>query len=87
MNNTEKALNYYRSAVEDKRPDFVPSRIRLPLRVTGDDFNQWMVAEAGDYDCESNQWGAVSVKTRTGRMLGIKPSEFEPLEWRDNTMT
>ena len=28
----EKALNYYRAAVEDGRPDFVPARVRLARR-------------------------------------------------------
>jgi len=88
MNNTEKALNYYRSAVEGKRPDFVPARVVLPHRVRADApfgrLGTGYYAEAGPYDCESNKWGAVSVLAENGQKLGVKPSEFDVVEWKAN---
>lgn len=64
-----------------RRPRFVPSRIRIHQRVTGD----WAVGhetsvEAGDHECRSNQWGAISVTASNGKLLGIKPGEFDILE-------
>lgn len=43
-----------------------------------------MVAEAGEHDCYSNKWGAISVRASNGKLLGIRPTEFEPLAWREN---
>lgn len=82
----EKALRYYRSASEGKRPDYVPSRIRLPRAVHGDFPFHGVLADAGEHACECNQWGAVSVLASDGRLLGVKPAEFEPLEWRKNAL-
>jgi hypothetical protein len=42
------------------------------------------VAAAGDHECESNKWGAISVKGSDGKMLGLRPAEFEVLTWRLN---
>jgi hypothetical protein len=84
MTETEKALNYYRSAVEQNRPDFVPARVKLKARVTGDGPCAATMAAAGEHDCQSNQWGAISVAATNGRMLGIKPCEFEVIAWRPN---
>jgi hypothetical protein len=44
-------------------------------------------AEAGEYDCNSNGWGAVSIKASDGKMLGLRPHEFEPIAWRENEVT
>ena len=85
MNETEKALNYYRSAVEKIKPEFVPSLVLLKARVTGDGPFVSTLAEAGEHACQSNQWGAVSVLATNGKMLGVKPREFEVVEWRSNT--
>ena len=84
MTELEKALNYYQSGLENKRPDFVPARIRLPARVRGDFPFQATVAIAGDHVCKCNQYGAVSVVATNGTILGIKPKEFEVLEWKKN---
>lgn len=89
---TEMALNYYRSAVERKRPDFVPARIRLPERVCSDlpmlsEDGLGYYADAGEHDCHSNQYGALSVKASNGQMLGVKPGEFEVVAWRPNAST
>lgn len=80
----EKALNYYRSALAHKRPDFVPSRVRLPAPVMGDGIFRSTFADIGEHDCQSNQWGAISVIATNGQSLGIKPAEFEVIQWREN---
>ena len=80
------ALDYYRAGLEHRAPKWVPSRVRFPARVRGDyPFGHTTLAEAGDHDCESNRYGALSVIATDGTLLGIKPAEFEPLEWRENT--
>lgn len=28
--------------------------------------------------------GAISVRASNGKLLGIRPTEFEPLAWREN---
>ena len=79
------ALDYYRAAVEQRAPKWVPARVRLDGPVRGDyPIGHTTLAEAGDHDCESNRWGAVSVRATNGQMLGVKPSEFEPIAWREN---
>lgn len=89
MTDQDKALNYYRSALERKRPDYVPSRVRLPATVRSDmpafyADDVGLVAPAGDHDCRSNQWGAISVRAENGRLLGVKPAEFDVIAWREN---
>ncbi len=85
MSPEQCALEYYRAAVEDRAPAFVPNRIRLPRAVRGDfPVGHNTVAEVGEHDCDSNRWGAVSVRATNGQMLGIKPKEFEPIAWRPN---
>ncbi len=78
----QKALNYYRSAVLGTRPDYVPAKVRLPMRVRSDFDSFW--ADPGDHECTSNQWGAICVLANNGKQLGVKPAEFEVLEWREN---
>lgn len=83
-NDNDKAMAYYRAALSNNRPDFVPARVRLPARVTGDGIYRSTFAEAGEHDCESNQWGAISVKATNGKLLGVKPSEFGVIAWKPN---
>lgn len=81
-----KALDYYRAGVERRAPQWVPSRVLL-VRPLHSDFPMTAcltTAEAGEHDCESNRYGAITVRATNGQMLGIKPEEFEPLEWRKN---
>ena len=76
---------YYRAAVEQRMPRVVPARVRLSKHVRGDfPIGHTTVAEIGDYDCQSNAWGALSVCAGNGKMLGIKPAEFDPIAWRLN---
>lgn len=84
MTNTEKALNYYRAAVAQLRPEYVPSRVMLKQRVMGDGIFRSTFAEPGEHECKSNQWGAISVVATNGKDLGVKPAEFEVIEWRLN---
>ena len=62
-------------------PVIVPSKVCLPKQVTGDyPIGQNTYALAGEYIAFCNDYGAVSVSARGG-MLGIKPDEFEVLEF------
>ena len=65
-------------------PSKVPSKVRVINRVRGDFPFSATTIGPGVYDCKSNQYGAVSVVAENGYMLGLKPEEFETLEWREN---
>jgi len=84
-NNFLKAAGYYKAAATRRgKPEYVPSRIMVNANVRGDfPFNDTWIT-AGEYDCDSNQHGAVSVKAENGRMLGVKVDEFDVLEWAVN---
>jgi hypothetical protein len=66
----------------------VSVRIRLLRAVSGDfPFGHTTVADVGEYDAEMNPHGALSVIANDGKILGIKPGEFEfigeiPRQWR-----
>lgn len=80
-----RAMEYYRAGLERRRPAWVPSRVFLHGQVRSDfPWERGYVADRGEHDCESNQWGALSVRAKNGKMLGIKPAEFEPLAWKPN---
>lgn len=86
MTDTEKALAYYKHGmIGDAAPPYVPSRVKLHSRVRGDGPFAGTFADAGEHDCESNRWGAISVRATNGQMLGVKPAEFEVLAWRSNS--
>lgn len=81
---TEKSMLFYRAGVEHREPPFIPSRIRLKHRVRGDLIFAATCLEAGEYECESNRYGALSVRAGDGKMLGVKPAEFDVVAWRVN---
>lgn len=93
MDDKEKAINYYKAGVLqgvknrksgiDVRPDWVPAAIEITRTVRGEGFGPRLIAKPGVYIADSNQFGAVSVKL-DGGMLGIKPDEFEVVEWKKN---
>lgn len=83
MSDAEKAVAYA-SCTGSEMPPYVPSRVRLPALVQGDWPFSTLVVAAGDYDCACNRCGAVSVPGPNGQRLGLKPSEFEVLEWTRN---
>jgi hypothetical protein len=78
------ALNYYKSAFRDQRPDYVPDTVEILQCVYSDTPDPDYIVLPGEHKAESNKWGAICVKARNGKMLGIKPREFEPLTWRIN---
>ena len=84
MDDKDKALNYYRAAAMMESPDYVPATVRISKTVCGDGPFRSMRVEPGDYICECNRYGAVSVRATDGRMLGLRLSEFEPLTWQTN---
>jgi hypothetical protein len=84
MTDQEKSHAFYKAVARDERPDFVPARIALKTTVCGDGPFRYMRANPGEHDCESNQWGAVSVLTATGEKLGVRISECEVVAWREN---
>jgi len=56
-------------------------KIYLPRAVHGDfPIGHNLVAEAGVHEAVTNQHGAVSVLLADGRLLGVKPGEFEQLQ-------
>ena len=65
-------------------PERVPSRVRVHRLVCGD--GPWRSTEVnpGEYACKCNRYGAVSVQATDGTMLGLKPDEFEPIDWVEN---
>lgn len=79
------ALDYYRSGMEHRAPKWVPSRVLLKSPVRGEfPVGHTSLVEAGEHDCESNRFGSISIRAKDGKMLGIKPTEFQPLKWRPN---
>ena len=61
-------------------PERIPIRIRIQRAIRGD-FPFWLtVVPPGDYPCDCNRYGAVSVEATNGQMLGLRPDEFEVLE-------
>jgi len=85
-----KAAAYYRSAVVQLRdasqiPPFVPCRVRLERRITGDwPTGHLTAAGPGEMPCIANKYGAVSVLADDGKRLGLKLDEFDPIEWAEN---
>lgn len=64
--------------MSDERKEF---KIYLPRMVHGDwPFAHNLIAEAGVHDAVANQHGAVSVVLRDGKLLGVKPGEFEMIQ-------
>ena len=79
------AVDYF-SAHQFKRvPEWVPCRIKLNAALRGDfPIGHDTTIEAGEHDCDSNAYGAMSVRASNGRMLGVKPSECQIIGWRRN---
>lgn len=90
MNNTHKALNYYKAGAMQNgkgpwpKPQFIPAKVFVLFTVHGDGPHFDTIAGPGIYDVESNQYGAVSAILGKGEKLRLKLNEFEVLEWREN---
>lgn len=85
MNHDQKAAAFYRAGVEKKEPPHVPCRVLVLTEVFGDFPFRGAGVAPGAMDCISNRLGAISVVARDGLLLGLKPGEFDVLEWRENT--
>lgn len=86
MSEMQKALEYYRAALERRKPTWVPARVSLRYTVRGDfPIGHTTIAPAGEHEAHCNQWGAVTVRGLDGKQLGIKPDEFDVIAWRENT--
>ena len=60
------------------KDEFNHFKIYLPRMVHGDfPFGHNLIAETGIHDAVANQHGAVSVVLPNGKLLGVKPDEFE----------
>jgi len=87
----EKAVNYYKAGMMqnmkgirgDVRPDWIPSKIEIVKTVRSEGFGPRLIAKPGIYQAYSNQFGAVSVRIK-GNTLGVKPNEFDVVEWVEN---
>ena len=84
----EAAVEYYRTAIVQTRtaqkPRHVPTRVRVLKTVQSEIPIRRSRVMPGDYDCECNPYGAVSVRGSDGQQLGLKLDEFVPLAWREN---
>lgn len=67
------------------RPEFVPCEIEITETVQSE---APMIFPGrvypGIYRCEANQWGAISVKLGSGKLMGIRPSECIVLAMTEN---
>jgi hypothetical protein len=83
----DQMIDYLQSGMTQRgnnpvAPDWIPSRIKLPRDVRGDvPVGHMVVASAGEHECQCNVWGAISVTADDGQPLGIKPGEYEILEF------
>jgi len=89
MTNEQMAVNYYKAGLSQRgsnpqKPEFVPKKIKLEKTIGSDPPFTSLVAKPGEYDVDVNQWGAVSVKINED-YLGLRPDEFDVLEWQPNS--
>ena len=67
------------------RPEFVPFKVRLIKTIRSETPLRKAVAYIGEYHCQHNQWGAISVIADDGKELGVRPSECIVLEMFRNS--
>lgn len=85
ISDAQIAIEYYRAGLEKREPKWIPAQVWLTNPVRGDfPIGHGTVAQPGQYECESNRNGAISVLAENGQRLGLKPSEFEVIAWRAN---
>lgn len=84
MTDEQKATAYYKAGMLKQAPPWVPARVKVLRDQYGDPPFRGAGVPAGEHDCQSNKWGAVSVIARDGKALGLRLDEFEPLAWREN---
>ena len=79
------AVDYFSAHHFKRAPAWVPCRIKLDRILSGDfPIGHDTLVDAGEHDCDSNAYGAMSVRASNGRMLGVKPSECQIVGWRRN---
>lgn len=66
---------------EDEPKKKFPKRIILNKTIRGDSIFRRVHAPPGIYEAHCNPHGAISVIATNGSMLGIKPGEYEVVEW------
>lgn len=62
----------------------IPARVKMLKTVTSDFplIKPVIIAQQGrEYEVASNPLGAISVYLEDGKQLGVKPDEFEVVEW------
>ena len=57
------------------RPGYVPGSVRVLREIRAEIPGRNNFVSPGVYDCEHNQWGAISVVSSDGTMLGVRPDE------------
>lgn len=67
------------------RPEFVPSQVRVTKTIRGGIPFSKVLVEPGIYACSHNQWGAISVHSNDGSLLGVKPDECVVQKMERNT--
>lgn len=83
-----QALAYYKTGLEQGHglsdiPEYVPKTIVMRRTVTG--MERATVAHTGaEFEARCNAYGAVSVVAENGKLLGVKPHEFNVLQWARN---
>ena len=92
MTDDQKMAVYYHCAATQGRtgakPPFVPSRVRILQRVSGDfPVGHYSLVGPGEFDCTANQYGAVFVIAENGKKLGLRLDEFVPIAWAENSAT
>jgi len=92
MSDEQKALAYYKAGLRQSKaqgsfpmPPFLPSLVLVLIAVTADGPGGWNIrVMPGIHACESNKYGAISVLSNKKSLLGLRPNEFEILEWIPN---
>jgi hypothetical protein len=65
-----------RGNMEPVRPEFVPAAVEVSNVIRSEaPFIFPGVLTPGRHSVESNQWGAISARDNTGRLMGIRPHE------------
>ena len=72
---------YDKAGVLRQMPPYIPTKVRVLKRCSGDFPFVGTVVEPGEHTCTSNRFGVVSVKATNGKNLWLRLDEFEPLEW------
>lgn len=84
LTDDQKAAAYYKAGMLRQAPPFIPAKVRVLCEQFGGAPFRGAGVSAGDHECTTNKWGAVSVNDRSGKLLGLRLGEFEVLVWAEN---